>query len=319
MKPLTVESFSHPKNLSGPIVDLRAELEGRLEKAKGSLADAHVLEREMIQFQISTLESDLIRVDTQARAQGTLIFDGGPVLAGVGIETDFASKALEHFQNAVGLRSAKLAKGSKAAIPPALVITGTVSGSFGFIIEEMTNKDGLQLASSPLMQAMEEVQGTLAKATTGDRDSFIASLQGLGGANEPLGQLLTLCKVNHASLRINTPRLAVGLTYDRVAEGAVWYQEASSEARPVSLHGTLTGLFTLGRKFEFLPLGMKTEIKGALSEALDPHSLAKFVDQEVEATFIRLVTKKRSKNRSGNPTWVLKEATPLPQPNKLIP
>lgn len=319
MKPTSFNLASRTSMKGGePIVDLRANLEGRLERAKETLLEADPLSSQMIQFEISSLESDMARIDGQARAQGVLIFDGAPVQAGLGIEADFAAKALERFQEAVTLRGARAAKGAHAQAPPALIITGTVSGSFGFILEEVNAKDGMQFGESPLMQALDEIQSALSKAATGDKDSFIAALQELGGANEPLGSLLDLCWKERATLQMNTPRRSVSMSYQRVADGAAWHQEATQEEKPFSMRGTLSGLFTLSRTFEFLPMGAKNVIKGSIRTEVDPHSLAHLLDHEVDALFTKKTTRKRAKARAGNPVWVLEQASEVPQGPRLV-
>lgn len=118
-------------------------------------------------------------------ARGQLIFDGKPVIKSHGVYTDFAACALDKYANMISTLGSNqtVDLGLCGPLPNSeefqLMITGTILGSFGFEIEEVTKQATISPGLSPLKAAMEKanlVMGLPIGSTDDDIAEAIADI-----------------------------------------------------------------------------------------------------------------------------------------------
>lgn len=123
------------------------------------------------------IEDQLAQVVTrpQHNASVGLFFGGNPVIGSRGIIADFGMKAIEQFQNVVSTRFASLegpigSRGpTKQRNQTQMLLTDVVRGSFGFILEEISDKpDG----SDILKEVVSEVVDIIYRASDQSMEVF---------------------------------------------------------------------------------------------------------------------------------------------------
>ena len=126
-----------------------------------------------IQEEISTLE-----LQDPTRASVALYFSGRPVLGTRGIAADFAGRCLEKYQDLVSKTFARRELGSlgeRGPIPlrqnTEMMVTGVTHGSFGFILDEMT--DQTSILDTQLKEVIKEVSLTLDKFSADSDSEFL--------------------------------------------------------------------------------------------------------------------------------------------------
>ena len=137
-----------------------------------------------------SLETRLRRVEEELKAceglspgwvNARLTFWGRPVASGRGIEADFGGDAIKAFSDAVFLVGASLHKASASEGPvptrddSRLLITGTVPGSFGFQVEDLTQQPGPVGESLPVEPAIERIKEIM-KASVGTDEQLADAL-----------------------------------------------------------------------------------------------------------------------------------------------
>lgn len=237
---------------------LRAQI-GTLE---GMLAE-RTPEEDPISFlqyppRIERLRRELAELEIQieTRAELGLFFDGGPVQDGRGINADFAGRALSGLQSLVAKRYAvreasSSARGRVAANnDAALLVTGTLPGSFGFTLEEPHHDDERPDAS--LKETVEEVADILASAGMADEARFEDMAATLDDRSlGTLKQLLQLLDENQATLRMVQGRK--DFTLDRAAVALAKTRTQAMEIREEesAYRGTLY-LLPASRRFDLV-------------------------------------------------------------------
>ena len=127
---------------------LQAELAGLgllLDEAMDVSDPIGVLQYKQRRCEIEQEISSLLAGDRHASV--AVYFGGKPVFGSRGIAADFAGRVLEHFQGIVSKEFAKSELGSlgeRGRIPlknlTTLMVTGITHGSFGFLLEELTEQ-----------------------------------------------------------------------------------------------------------------------------------------------------------------------------------
>jgi hypothetical protein len=250
------------------------------------------------------------RAPTAARV--ALTFDGGPVRAGKGIEADFAGEALGRFQKAIAKTAAARegrTLGARGPTPRAeqsrLLVTGTVHGSFGFVLEEPETTPSSMALAETLEETMRLLEATKDDEAFGD----------IVGDTDPeviaaLSKFLTLLASRDATLRLRGDGGEVVMRDpEEVAAAASRTSTVRIEADQET-HGVLEGLLPTSRRFEFRPEGEEAElIVGRIAPSVsNPEDFKRFVDQRCVAHF-RVVTFQRP--GKGQRRFLLRAVEPL--------
>lgn len=253
------------------------------------------------------------RVETLA--EGSLLFDGDPVRAKVGIDASFGGQGVRAFEDLVAVVDAALAPGGvgdrgKLSAAPRLFITGVEGGSFGFQLAEIPGQDSL-MSPSRLKLALDRTTKLVEAAAVSD-EAFSEAL-----AERPLrvfNKLKNFLKVvsdNKATVRINTGKSRAMLdTVERVRMALERVDSTSMEEIPESMVGTLTGILPERKNFELRTENGET-ISGRISQDLNLADLVRHFNKEVVATLSRVVIKHVARESTS---WVLEDVTdPSPQ------
>lgn len=236
---------------------LRAEI-GTLE---GMLAERTPAEDPISFLQypprIERLRRELAELGSQieARAELGIFFDGGPVQGGRGINADFAGRALSGLQSLVARRyaareAAASVRSRAAASDAALLVTGTLPGSFGFTLEEPSHGD--ERPDDALKETVEEVADILASAGMADESRFEDMAATLDDRSlGTLKQLLQLLDENQATLRLVQGRKDFTLDRAAVALAKTRTQAMDIREEESAYHGTLY-LLPASRRFDFI-------------------------------------------------------------------
>lgn len=221
----------------------------------------------------TVIQSELQSIESREENHANIgVFFGGiPVFGSRGIRADFATKAIDHFQDIVAKSLAKLELGQLAAKGPVplknnahLMITDVARGSFGFILEEIAeNSEALE---TPLSQVVEGVAELIQKITSETQSDFDETTESLDGRLlVSLKQFFQLMDDHGATLRLvgkhRTQELTQGLI--RIARERIDSMEIS-EVIPDPIVGELFLLPSM-RRFELHKIPGGEIIKGTVT------------------------------------------------------
>jgi hypothetical protein len=126
--------------------------------------------KETLQRQISELQTQVA-----TGASLALFFGGLPVFGSRGIKAEFGAKAIDQFQDVVTKRFAEFQgpigfRGpTKQADQTGLMITDIARGSFGFVLEELSQD---HLVESPLKHVVDDVIDLIYQTSAPDEEAF---------------------------------------------------------------------------------------------------------------------------------------------------
>lgn len=236
--------------------------------------------------------------------QVALAFDGRPVRGHSSIDAQFAGEGVSEFQKLLSLvaasRSREQIKGY-GRIPDEqycrLQITGTIEGSFGFLLEEDPEVEPA-LGETHVSDAIEEVNELLA-ATAGDDELFVDTISGLEPrVRNQLAQFLKVVAANEASLKVTSPgRRTQFRTSADVQDALDRVNDARLEEADDWYAGHLQGYLPAGRRFEFLADNGQL-LTGPLAPLLDSDRVRPFIDQRCRAHIRTMTVFTRGKTRT---------------------
>lgn len=273
-----------------------------------------------LESRLRRLDEEIAALETSEaldrRAKATLVFGGKPV-AGVGaIEATFGADALKAFQRLVSTTASTLdgrELGARGRIPDEksyrLFVTGTFPGSFGFELEEIVSEPeqdpgvlrGAVDEASRLLQAMQMEEETYADAVAQSNPRVMNALASFLGLMESRGATLVLA-AGERECRFETPEVVAA-----AAERARKTNITESEER---LTGVLTGVFAMGRQFEFRIEPSGEVVRGRIAyDITEPASLKPYLWARCVA-HVWIVTVERSGKQHH--TYYLTRVDPLP-------
>ncbi|MEC6900692.1 hypothetical protein [Photobacterium piscicola] len=135
---------------------------------------------------LEKLRKELINHDNEfvTNASVALFFDGDAVHGSKGILASFAGHSLDNFQELVNKVFAYKENGelgSRGTISNKassnLMITGVAKGSFGFILDEVS--DQIEITETSLKVALEEVIELISDTASADENIFVSSIENI--------------------------------------------------------------------------------------------------------------------------------------------
>lgn len=231
-----------------------------------------------LSLKVESLKSDTI---ADNGASVALFFGGQPVLGSKGIAAEFAGLALEQFQNLVAKVFASNeigALGERGKVPfktnSELMVTGLARGSFGFVLDEMS--DQMHLESSQLSQVIDKASFLLRDTAAQDEAVFEALLEEL----EPrtliaLKEFFSNLDSSKATLRVVEKDLDFILDGPAIHRAKIRTEATSIEEKTSDIEGVLVG---------FLPEHRKFELQGKTGQLYYGSATKEAVDQFVKAT-----------------------------------
>ena len=225
-----------------------------------------------LSLKVELLKSDTI---TDNCASVALFFGGQPVLGSKGIAAEFAGLALEQFQNLIAKVFASNevgALGERGKVPfkanSELMVTGLARGSFGFVLDEMS--DQTQLESSQLSQVIDKASFLLRDTAAQDQAVFEALLEEL----EPrtliaLKEFFSNLDSNKATIRVVEQDLDFILDGPAIHRAKIRTEATSIEEKTSDIEGILVGFLPEHRKFELQDKTGRLYYGSATKEAVD--------------------------------------------------
>lgn len=213
-----------------------------------------------LKHRINELESELKDLNKSSQIDNTasvaLFFGGKPVLGSKGIAAEFAGVALEQFQNLISKAFATnevKELGTRGKVPfkenSNLMVTGLARGSFGFVLDEMSNQT--QLESSELVHIIDNVALLLRDTAAQDEAIFEALLDDL----DPrmllaLKEFFANLDNSKATLRVVEKELDMTLDGAAIHRAKTRTEATSIEEKTNQIEGILIGFLPEQRKFE---------------------------------------------------------------------
>jgi hypothetical protein len=201
------------------------------------------------------IESSGGALDTMASV--AIYFGGKPVFGSRGILAEFASVAIEEFQTLISKVQAVNILGQigeRGRVPEVantdLMITEVTKGSFGFILEELT--DQIPLFDSPLKNTVDLVSEIIAKTCDVNEEYFEEILPQIDSrVLISLNKFLVNLDTNKASLRIVENDKEFTINEESAHRGRVRTETTVIEEEMTIFEGLFIGFLPDHRKFEF--------------------------------------------------------------------
>jgi len=227
--------------------------------------------------------------------RAVLFFTGDPIEGSKGIEVEFMTKVLEHFQQMVKTQYAFTKHGrigDRARQPGGteakLLLTGTPRGSFGL---ELSQPRASDLFTSTQLSATLVRLTQLIKAAGEDDETFGVELEDV--TPRVLGRLRRFFKVladSKTALRLESGDLSVRLDKERVTQAADRVAAVETKPEMVELRGQFRGATLDTWRFDFRTEAGQS-ISGRLADELSEPEAALmngFTNQECVGTFNRI-------------------------------
>ena len=247
-----------PKKLN--IDSLSSEITTLNELLLSARESGDVVGEMQLEHRISELSSKLNSLKEETLSDNSasvaLFFGGQPVLGSKGIAAEFAGTALEQFQDLIAKVFANNEVGDlgeRGLVPfkinSELMVTGLARGSFGFVLDEMS--DQVQLESSQLSHVIDKAAILLRDSAAQDDAVFESILEEL----EPrtlmaLRDLFKNLDSSKATLRIVEKELDFTLDGPSIHRAKIRTEATSIEESTTEIEGTLVGFLPEHRKFE---------------------------------------------------------------------
>ena len=219
------------------------------------------------------LEKEIEEIDkaVTTSASVALFFGGKPVLGSKGIAAEFAGSALEKFQDLVTRTFAKAELGplgKRGPIPQKentqLMVTELARGSFGFVLDEMSEQTEFQETALKLM--VDEVARIIEDAGSPNEPDFEAILESLDPRTLiALKDFFVILDNSAATIRIVDDERDFILDQYAVHRGRLRTEATSIEEKEAFKSGQILGFLPEHRKFELKPADGET-IYGSVSK-----------------------------------------------------
>ncbi|HXF46830.1 MAG TPA: hypothetical protein VNK91_12005 [Burkholderiaceae bacterium] len=185
-----------------------------------------------------------------------LLFGGRPVWGSRGIDADFAAKAIDQFQRAVGAQAAGAAgpvgtRGRLARdVAPRLLVTDVGRGSFGFVLEEAAENE--QLVETPTRYALDDIARLARAAAATDDESFDAAITVIEPrALQALAEFFKQLHENGAQLRLVAGAEDVELDAAAIDRARARTEQTRIDSETLEEEGVLVGLVPRRKTFEW--------------------------------------------------------------------
>lgn len=213
-------------------------------------------------------------------ASVALFFGGQPVLGSKGIAAEFAGSALEQFQNLIAkvFANNEIGElGGRGKVPyktkSELMVTGLARGSFGFVLDEMSEQ--IQLESSQLSHVIDKAALLLRDFAAQDDAVFEAVLEELDPRTLiALRELFTNLDSSKATIRVVEKELDFTLDGPAIYRAKIRTEATSIEESTTEIEGVLVGFLPEHRKFELADTSGKLFYGSATAEAVEQFTKA---------------------------------------------
>lgn len=248
------------------------------------LSDADVMARFSLESRLRELEATVAELeaeDVAPTASAALFFGGAPVIGARGIESDFGGTAVSRFQDLVAKVHAHdtVGLGQRGVVPnralSALHITNVVRGSFGFLLEEMTEQQ--QLMETPLKAAVDEASRLLEAFGEPDEETFRAAVSEIDDrVLDTAREFFNLMQQRGATLRLVVGDHDASFGSDDVARAVERATSTTLEDVTESIEGQLIGALPEAHQFELRRQDTGDTIRGRIDKSFTVENLILF-------------------------------------------
>jgi hypothetical protein len=190
------------------------------------------------------------------KASVALFFGGEPVIGSKGIEASFAGSALESFQGLINKLFASKVNGGlnlKGKIPLTsnsnLMITHVAKGSFGFILDELTDQD--QIMDTQLKDVVFSATDLIEKSSLPNSLAFEEIVESLDSRIlKSLREFFVTLDKNKASVRLVNDLHEFSLDFDSIHRGRLRTEATIINEEEIYMDVIINGLLPETCKFE---------------------------------------------------------------------
>lgn len=220
-------------------------------------------------------ELEALKDNPNPFASVALYFSGKPVLGSRGITAEFASKALGNYQDLISKTFAKSELGSigeRGKVPlkqsTELMVTGLTHGSFGFVLDELSNQD--ELHDTALKEVVHSVTEMLYRVSSANEEDFEKAAEELDSRTlVTLREFFKDLDTSEATIRIVEDNSEVILDDRSIHRGRVRTEATQIEDSLEQIEGILSGFLPDHRKFELRVKSGETIYGTATREATE--------------------------------------------------
>lgn len=214
-----------------------------------------------------------------ATASAVLYFGGHPVIGSRSIDSRFGTAAVSAFQDLVAKiqTQADGGLGRRGPLPDiadkSLHITGVAHGSFGFILEEMT--DQATIVESPLKTAVDAASDLLQSFAQGSEEKFEEEIAAYDDrVLKAVSTFMDTLKSFGATARVVANDAEFRLSSDSIDLAATRAVTTTIKEDEVSLTGVLAGTLPESHMFEFKAADQDIgTFKGKVDKTIDAATL----------------------------------------------
>lgn len=294
-----------------------------LEEAKEINDPVGIIQYEQRKHELEH-EIEALRDKEIHQASLVLYFGGNPVFGSRGIAADFAGKSLEHFQQIISTQFAKAeqgALGERGRVPhkeiSKLMLTGVTQGSFGFLLDELS--DQTQMFDTSMKEMVSEVMRVIVSAGSVDEVLFEETAETLDPRTlMALKDFFVDLDSSAATVRIVDDALDFSLDEAAVHRARVRTEATQIDENETEITGKLLGFLPEHRTFELRTKLGETIYGSATKEATEQYSLSLHSDNPAigKMCTAKLIVKTvRPLNRLQRIVYRLLEFTLLGQEN----
>ena len=237
-------------------------LQADLASLEALLRGARDMDDPVGEYQIgkrkSAIEAELMTLAArpERKASVALFFGGKPVLGSRGVSADFAGHMLESFQDLVSRVFASTEFGSlgeRGPIPKRqaadLMVTQLTKGSFGFVLEELSDQG--ELEETALKTMVEEVVTVLERVASSNEIDFEEVIEQLDSRMLiALKDFFVTLDVADATVRLVDDVADISLDQTAVHRARLRTEATSIDEADLLIEGVLVGFLPEHRKFE---------------------------------------------------------------------
>lgn len=207
--------------------------------------------KQSFEQELSTLVATI-----EKRASVALFFGGKPVLGSRGISAEFSGKIIDHFQNLVSRNFAKTelgVLGERGRIPmrhaSSLMVTEVVKGSFGFILDELSDQE--EIEETALKKMVEEVATVIERTASPNELDFEEVAESLDSRMLiALKDFFVILDSAEATIRIVEDLADFTLDQQSIRRARIRTESTSIDESNLILEGVLEGFLPDHKKFE---------------------------------------------------------------------
>ena len=252
-----------------------------------------------ITAEISSLSAD----HDQSHAAAVITFGGRPVADSRGIAADFAGSAITSFQDTVAkvlaYRAGSL--GQRGVVPrrfaSALHVTDIVRGSFGFVLEELS--DQTSGIDSSLKAAVDETASLFDALCSSSEDDLQSISEVIDDrVMKAAAAFFELAQQREATIRLVTNEIEHVFDDAAVARAALRADTTELVEAEEEIIGHLQGVLPEAHQFEFSPIGAEV-VKGRVDPALSSLELTRYNREMVGVQSVGLFKVRRLKRHGA--------------------